>query len=395
MLLPRLRKNTTTRQFVYDILENKTVDSPLSRGIEYFLIGLIIVNVLAVITSSINEWYSDYQKWFDGLEYFSLAVFGMEFLLRLWAVAEGNFAKNYAVTLDDKTITHLKTEQELAAAAKTDAQSDKNTDKIKDKNKESNSLSVQAKTTPPLPQHHDTLSDWQNRLNWLKTPSAIIDFLAIFPAFLNFVVPLDLRFMIVLRVLRLFKLTRYFAALRILLKVIMREKESFKAVLFILVILIILSASGIYLVENKAQPQYFGSIPASMWWAVVTLTTVGYGDVTPITTTGKILGAMITVLGVGLAALPAGILASGLANELNQRREMIESQFRTSLLENELDFEQHVEEIEKIRQEIGLTQEQAQIIIHDIVKEQELQTNHAHSANFCPNCGYHLKKPDD
>ncbi len=375
MLNPPSQHNTL-RRHVYDILENKNVDSPLSQAIEFFLIGLIIINVVAVIASSVNEWYLDYKIYFDSLEYFSLAVFSVEFLLRFWAVAEGNFDPSYAVTLDDKTITHLKTAEETASKA--------------EDNEEENSEATQnfsqssSKTLP--------LTDWRTRLAWVKKSSAIIDFIAIFPAFINFFVPIDLRFLIVLRVLRLFKLTRYFVALRILLTVIMREKNSFKAVLFILVILIILSASGIYLVENKAQPEHFGSIPKAMWWAVVTLTTVGYGDVTPITTAGKILGAMITILGVGLAALPAGILASGLANELNQRREMTEAQFRTHLIENDWDFEQHVEEIEKIRIELGLTQEQAQIVIKEIVKEQELHASHLHLPNFCPHCGHGLTK---
>lgn len=372
----------TLRRMVYDYLENKQFDSPLSRGIEYFLIGLIIVNVVAVIASSVNEWYSDYQIYFDGLEYFSITVFSVEFLLRFWAVAEGNFDIDYTVTIDDKTITHLTTDAENAQEkAKETADSSDN----KPQQSEENSSHLL---------ENQPLSAWQNRLTWLKKPSAIIDFIAIFPAFVNFFVPIDLRMLIVLRLLRLFKITRYFVALRILLTVILREKESFKAVLFILVILIILAASGIYLVENKAQPTHFGSIPASMWWAVVTLTTVGYGDVTPITTAGKILGAMITVLGVGLAALPAGILASGLANELNQRREVIEGQFRNHLLENELDFEAHVEEIEKIRQEIGLTKEQAQMVIKEIVREQELHSSQTsqHNPNFCPNCGHDLKK---
>lgn len=372
----------TLRRLVYDYLENKQFDSPLSRGIEYFLIGLIIVNVVAVIASSVNEWYSDYQIYFDGLEYFSITVFSVEFLLRFWAVAEGNFDIDYTVTIDDKTITHLTTDAENAQEkAKETADSSDN----KPQQSEENSSHLS---------ENQPLSAWQNRLTWLKKPSAIIDFIAIFPAFVNFFVPIDLRMLIVLRLLRLFKITRYFVALRILLTVILREKESFKAVLFILVILIILAASGIYLVENKAQPTHFGSIPASMWWAVVTLTTVGYGDVTPITTAGKILGAMITVLGVGLAALPAGILASGLANELNQRREVIEGQFRNHLLENELDFEAHVEEIEKIRQEIGLTKEQAQMVIKEIVREQELHSSQTsqHNPNFCPNCGHDLKK---
>ena len=89
-------------------------------------------------------------------------------------------------------------------------------------------------------------------------------------------------------------------------------------------IMIIMAAAGVYLIESQAQPEVFSSIPASMWWAVVTLTTVGYGDVTPITPLGRFLGAIITILGVGLAALPAGILANGLANELEQRKEKLE-----------------------------------------------------------------------
>lgn len=375
MLNPPNQHNTL-RRHVYDILENKNVDSPLSQAIEFFLIGLIIINVVAVIASSVNEWYLDYKIYFDSLEYFSLAVFSVEFLLRFWAVAEGNFDPSYAVTLDDKTITHLKTAEETASKAE---------DNEEEESEATQNFSQSSSKTLPL-------TDWRTRLAWVKKSSAIIDFIAIFPAFINFFVPIDLRFLIVLRVLRLFKLTRYFVALRILLTVIMREKDSFKAVLFILVILIILSASGIYLVENKAQPEHFGSIPKAMWWAVVTLTTVGYGDVTPITTAGKILGAMITILGVGLAALPAGILASGLANELNQRREMTEAQFRTHLIENDWDFEQHVEEIEKIRTELGLTQEQAQIVIKEIVKEQELHASHLHLPNFCPHCGHGLTK---
>lgn len=365
---------TTLRRHVYDILENKDYDSPLSRGIEYFLIILIIMNVVAVIASSVNEWHADYKAWFDNLEYFSLAIFSIEFILRLWAVAEGNFDKSYAVMIDDKTITQLKKDDKNQLSEQ--AQLPQKTQSIRRLN------STVQKTS----------NDWQTRLTWLKSASAMIDFIAIFPAFINFLVPIDLRFLIVLRLLRLFKLTRYFIALRILLRVILREKESFKAVLFILVILIILSASGIYLVENKAQPAHFGSIPLAMWWAVVTLTTVGYGDVTPITTAGKILGAVITILGVGLAALPAGILASGLANELNQRREMTETLFRRQLIENEWDFEQQVEEIEKIRREIGLTQEQAQLVIKEIVKEQELQASHLQTPNFCPHCGHSLRK---
>ena len=158
------------------------------------------------------------------------------------------------------------------------------------------------------------------RWKYVTSGAAIIDLLAILPAYINFFVHIDLRFLRILRLLRLLKLTRYFISLQILLRVIEREKGSFQAVIFILVIMIVMAAAGIYVVEGRAQPDVFSSIPASMWWAVVTLTTVGYGDVTPITPLGRFLGALITILGVGLAALPAGILANGLANELELRK---------------------------------------------------------------------------
>ena len=195
-----------------------------------------------------------------------------------------------------------------------------------------------------------------------------------------------------LSVLWVLKVIPGIPGLRQLRRVLVLESGPLVSVLVIFLMVVFLASVAEYFLERDVQPQTFGSVPAALWWAVVTLTTVGYGDVTPITTAGKILGAVITVLGVGLAALPAGILASGLANELNQRREMTESQFRNRFIENELDFEQHVEEIEKIRREIGLTQEQAQMVIKEIVREQELHASHLHAPNFCPHCGHDLKK---
>jgi voltage-gated potassium channel len=222
----------------------------------------------------------------------------------------------------------------------------------------------------------------------------LIDLVAIAPAFLNFFVTIDLRFLRILRLFRILKLTRYFASMRILLVVISKEKGSFQAVIFILIIMIVTASSGIYLVENHAQPEEFESIPKAMWWAVVTLTTVGYGDVTPITNAGKILGAIITILGVGLAALPAGILATGLANELAQRRDELEQNFREQLIESDFDLVQNQAMIDKIRRELGLDREQAQDIVLQVLREQELERREkevSKAKNFCPHCGEALR----
>jgi voltage-gated potassium channel len=319
-----------TRLFVYNVLQNDEHDTLVSRSVDYFLIFLIMANVTAVIAESVDQWYYPYQEYFTLFENFSIVVFSLEYLLRLWSVAE----------------------------AKPD------------------------NTT------------WQQRWEWLKSPSALIDLIAIAPAFLNFFVTIDLRFLRILRLFRILKLTRYFASMRILLVVISKEKGSFQAVIFILIIMIVTASSGIYLVENHAQPEEFESIPKAMWWAVVTLTTVGYGDVTPITNAGKILGAIITILGVGLAALPAGILATGLANELAQRRDELEQDFRQQLIESDFDLVQNQAMIDKIRRELGLDREQAQDIVLQVLREQELERREkevSKAKNFCPHCGEALR----
>lgn len=319
-----------TRLFVYNVLQNDEHDTLVSRSVDYFLIFLIMANVTAVIAESVDQWYYPYQEYFTLFENFSIVVFSIEYLLRLWSVAE----------------------------AKPD------------------------NTT------------WQQRWEWLKSPSALIDLIAIAPAFLNFFVTIDLRFLRILRLFRILKLTRYFASMRILLVVISKEKGSFQAVIFILIIMIVTASSGIYLVENHAQPEEFESIPKAMWWAVVTLTTVGYGDVTPITNAGKILGAIITILGVGLAALPAGILATGLANELAQRRDELEQNFREQLIESDFDLVQNQAMIDKIRRELGLDREQAQDIVLQVLREQELERREkevSKAKNFCPHCGEALR----
>ena len=316
------------RLIVYNNLQNKLHDSWLSRYVDYFLIFLILTNVAAVIAESVDAWYYPYQQIFDYFEHFSIVVFSTEYLLRLWSIVEKEPEKN----------------------------------------------------------------NWRQRWEWMLSPGALIDLIAIAPAFLNFYVSIDLRFLRVLRLFRLLKLTRYFASMRILLVVLNKERGSFQAVIFILIILIVTASSGIYLVENQAQPDEFESIPKSMWWAVVTLTTVGYGDVIPVTTAGKILGAVITILGVGLAALPAGILASGLASELEQRREELEHRFKELLLNENMDLTQNTLKIDALRREVGLNKEEASEIVAQVLREQEYENRvkELEKKCYCPHCGEKL-----
>ena len=318
----------TLRKFVYNNLHNYDYETPFSRGLNLFLITLIMTNAAAVLIESIQKYYELYHHYFYYFELFSIVVFTFEYVLRFWSIAEKDSFE----------------------------------------------------------------SPWKNRLKWVTSGGAIIDLLAILPAYLNFFVHFDLRFLRIVRLLRLLKLTRYFVSLQILLRVIEREKGSFQAVIFILVIMIIMAAAGVYLIESRVQPDVFSSIPASMWWAVVTLTTVGYGDVTPVTPLGRFLGALITILGVGLAALPAGILANGLANELELRKQELELRFRELIQHSEIDFILDKEKIEEIRKEVGLTSEQTQDIILQLIREQKEESlrQERDQYAYCPHCGKKL-----
>ena len=223
----------------------------------------------------------------------------------------------------------------------------------------------------------------KTRTQWLKSPIAIIDLLAILPALLYLFIPIDLRILRTFRMLRLLKLTRYSPALAMLLAVFEEEAGAFFAGFFILMLMLIFAASGAWLAEHTVQPEDFGSIPQAMWWAVATLTTVGYGDVTPITVAGKVFGAIITIIGIGMAALPAGIIASGLNEQIHRRRSSLRREFQKAL-EDGLICEAEEIEIEALRKKLGLSRGTADDIREKVQAEmRSMQGFPAH----CPHCG--------
>lgn len=166
----------------------------------------------------------------------------------------------------------------------------------------------------------------KGRIRFAATPLALVDLMAILPFYLEIIMlirALDLRFIRALRLFRLFrlfKMGRYSEALKTLGNVLKQKKEELFITVFAILILLITASSLMYFVEKDAQPEAFSSILAAMWWGVSTLTTVGYGDIYPITAIGKFLGALIALLGIGMFALPAGILASGFAEEMQKKR---------------------------------------------------------------------------
>lgn len=175
-------------------------------------------------------------------------------------------------------------------------------------------------------------------VKYVLSPMALIDLFAIMPFYLPMILPVDLRFLLMLsltRLLRIFKLNRYSESLNMLGRVLKREREQFILTVFITFPILPLVSALMYNVEHEVQPEVFPNILAVFWWAVETLTTVGYGDVYPVTAMGKLLSGVIALLGIGLVALSTGILSSGLMAELEELRNHRDGGAYMSVLQGE------------------------------------------------------------
>lgn len=171
----------------------------------------------------------------------------------------------------------------------------------------------------PQSQPARSLSPWRARLRYALSPLGVIDLLAILPFYVDLVLPGNPDWLRVLRLVRLLKLARYTPALSLFAAVLRSERRLLLATLWVIVVLLMFESAVMFALERHAQPTVFASIPHAMWWAIVTIATVGYGDMVPVTPLGKLFGGLVMVLGIALFAVPAGILASGFAAELRKR----------------------------------------------------------------------------
>mgnify|MGYP005646622011 CR=1 FL=1 len=245
------------KQRLYDLLEGGNRAKARQRVTDFLLGLLIIANVLAVALESVARFHNQYGIAFAVFEVFSLVVFSAEYVVRLWVCTEH----------------------------------------------------------PPL----KLLAPAEARRRYARSPFMVIDLLAILPILVVSLIGLDLRFLRIFRLLRLLKLARYSPTIITLGRVLYAERRALGAVVIIMFGLLMLSASIMTILEAEAQPEAFGSIPAAMWWALATLSTVGYGDVVPITAFGRIFGGVVTLLGVAMYALPIAIIAAGFTNESRRR----------------------------------------------------------------------------
>lgn len=229
-----------------------------SRPVVFTIITVIVVNVVSLMVETVEGLGPRFHGEFLAVEHWSIAIFTLEYVLRMW------------------------------------------------------SCTVTSRYSRPV----------AGRLRFAFTPFMLIDFIAIAPFYLPFL-GLDLRVVRVMRLVRVFrmgKLIRYSRAMQTLIQVLSSKRGELGTALFILLLLVLLSATTMYYAEHATQPAVFSSIPASMWWAISTLSTVGYGDIVPTTQAGKAIAAVITVLGIGMFALPAGILGAAYTEAMENRK---------------------------------------------------------------------------
>jgi len=249
----------TLRKRLFEIFEKAKPGDTFSKIFDIFISWLIILNILAVIFETVEVIKNSIGSFFYFFEIFSVAIFSIEYFIRVWICIEDERYKN-PITV---------------------------------------------------------------RIKYIFSFFGIIDLFAILPFYLPLIKGLDLRFIRVLRLfrlLRIFKLGRYSEAIISIQEVLNEKKEELISSFIIVALLLIFSSSIMYFVENNAQPEVFKSIPATFWWAVATLTTVGYGDVYPVTMLGKIFGGIIAILGIGMFALPTGILGAGFVEHIQKKK---------------------------------------------------------------------------
>jgi len=246
------------RRRLYLVLEGGPVGGTAGTVFEVALIALILANVVAYTLQSVPGIEGRYWRDLDGFEILSVAIFTVEYLCRLWCAPED----------------------------------------------------------PLVPRGGPLLA----RLRYALKPLMLIDFLAFAPFYLTFFMPfVDLRVLRLVRLLRLLKIARYSPALSTLGHVIREERRALLGTLILMLCAMVFAAAAMHAAEGAVQPKAFGSVPEAMWWAISTLTTVGYGDVVPITALGRVIAGITMIVGLGLFALPVGIVATGFVNTIHRR----------------------------------------------------------------------------
>ena len=255
---------------------------------------MVVLNVIAVVLETVDWFEAMGHDVFLNFERFSVAFFSLEFALRLWS-AGARFGAGQA---------------------------------------------------------------WQGRRAYLLSFGGIVDIVAILPFYLQFLFPgLDLRVLRILRLVRLLKLSHYSTAIEDLVEAVRAERRAFGATLYLLSIALTLTSALMFYAEGEAQPEKFASIPQAMYWSAITLTTVGYGDVSPVTPIGRVISVFTAFLGVSTVAMLTGIVASSFANQVARRRVAYEAELREALKDGQISRQEEAE-LARLREQFDFTDRQ-------------------------------------
>lgn len=289
-----------------EILEKATDRDKASKICDVFITTLVLCNILSVILESVSSLQAVYGEYFDLFEFWSVMFFTLEYVLRFWATGAT---------------------------------------------------------------YSDHGQKWRGRREYMFGFYGVVDLLAILPFYLQMLFPgADMRALRILRLVRVLKLSHYNSALEDLFNAVKNEARSFIAALYLLSIAIILTSSLMYYAEGDTQPEHFSSIPASMYWAIITLTTVGFGDISPVTWIGQVLATITAFIGVCTVAMLTGIVASSFATQMARRRVVYESQLREAYKDGILSDEEK-KMLLKLRTDFNLSEEQIKSITQQVEDE--------------------------
>ena len=252
-----LNQGRTVKQKIYSILNEDDYSGDIHGIVDTVLVVLIGLSVTAVVLESVQPVHELLEWEFHLFDMLSVFVFSVEYVLRIYTITEN-------------------------------------------------------------PEYKERIA---GRVRYATTILAMIDLLSILPFYLTFFLTMDLRFLRVMRLMRILKLTRYSTAMQTLISVVRDELPVLSAALFVSLLISLFASSAIYILEHEAQPDKFNSIPEAMYWSIITLTSVGYGDYYPVTPLGQFFASAAAIIGVVLVALPTGMLASGFSEKIRQQKE--------------------------------------------------------------------------
>ena len=296
------------QQRVFRILEGDVTD-PASRFCEIFIALLVVLNVVAIILESVPEIHEEWGEFFHYFDFFSVGVFTIEYVLRVWSYS-----------------------QKFAAEGG---------------------------------------SAWQGRKSYIFSFFGLVDFFSTVPFYLQLLFPgTDLRVLRMFRLLRIFKLSRYNSAMDDMFEAIKSERDSFSSALFLLFISGLLFSSLIYIIEGHDQPEVFPSIPAAMHWFVITIIS-GWGNVDPVTFPGVILVIVTQILAIALAAILTGVVSTAYTTQVSRREAMYEMEIREVLADGVVTEEEEAH-LKNMQAKYGMSDEQVEAIAAQVRQEKNL-----------------------